>query len=142
MEVAAFEQVFAHGFAGAAFEEDVIRHHHGGFAVDLEHVGDVLHEVELFVGGGGPKVFALIDQLFLFFFTALFVDDGNGALFTKGRIGQDHIDTVIPHFFGQSIIGGNRAFISRPIPCRYKFMAHKRTTLSTISLPRKACSLR
>lgn len=103
---------FCARFPRHPFEEDVIRHYHGGLAVDLEHVGDVLHEVELFVGGGRPKVLAFINQLFLLLFTGLFIDDGNGALFTKGRIGQDHIDTVIAHFLGQGIIGRNRTFVA------------------------------
>ena len=36
MQVAAFKQVFADGFAGAAFEGDVIRHHHGGIAQGVD----------------------------------------------------------------------------------------------------------
>ena len=60
VDVAALEQFAAHGFAGAAFEEDVVGDDDGGAAVDLEHVDDVLDEVELFVAGGGPEVVALV----------------------------------------------------------------------------------
>jgi len=34
------QQFAADGLAGAAFEQDVVRHHHGGAAVDLEQCVD------------------------------------------------------------------------------------------------------
>ena len=58
VDIALMQQFSAHGFAGPAFEEDVIRHDDGGPAIDLEHGLDVLNEVELLVGGGGPEVVA------------------------------------------------------------------------------------
>ena len=45
--------VAADGLAGAAFEQHVVGHHHGGAAVLPEQGLDVLDEVELFVRGGG-----------------------------------------------------------------------------------------
>ena len=58
VDVAALEEFAANGFAGSAFEEDVIRDDDGGSAIHLQKADDVLDEVELFVAGGGPEVVA------------------------------------------------------------------------------------
>jgi hypothetical protein len=44
----------------------------------------------LFVGGGCPKVLAVVGEVFFFCF-ACFVGDGSGAFFTEGGIGEDVI---------------------------------------------------
>ena len=49
MDVAALEEFAADGFAGTAFEEDVVGEDDGCGAADLEFADDVLEEVELFV---------------------------------------------------------------------------------------------
>ena len=60
VDVAALEEFAADGFAGSAFEEDVVGEDDGGGAADLELADDVLEEVELFVRGGGPELVALV----------------------------------------------------------------------------------
>lgn len=52
VDVAALEQFAADGFAGSAFEEDVVGEDDGGGATDFDFADDGLEEVELFVRGG------------------------------------------------------------------------------------------
>ena len=91
VDVAAFEEFAADGFAGSAFEEDVVGEDDGGGAADLEFADDVLEEVELFVRGGGPEFVALV---FLLFGTDLAVvaDDGVAAFLAERRVGEDHVE--------------------------------------------------
>jgi hypothetical protein len=88
VDVGLLEQLAADGFAGAAFEEHVVRQNHGGAAVLLEDGEDVLEEVELLVARAGPEVVAVDDERFLGLL-ARGVDDGDAALFAERRIGQD-----------------------------------------------------
>ena len=55
VNIGLLEQFAADGFAGAAFEEDVVRQHDRGAAVLLEDGEDVLEEVELLVAGAWPR---------------------------------------------------------------------------------------
>jgi hypothetical protein len=52
------------GAAGAAFEEHVVGNDHRGPVIGLEQRLDVLHKVELLVGGGGPEVVPFIGDGF------------------------------------------------------------------------------
>jgi hypothetical protein len=61
VNVALVQELAADGFAGAAFEQDVVGYDHGGAAVLPEQGFDVLDKVELFVRGSGPEVTALDD---------------------------------------------------------------------------------
>ena len=68
VEVGGFEEVLADGFAGSAFKEHVVGDDDGGAAGGFQHAADVLNEVELFVGGGGPEVLAVVGEVVGFFF--------------------------------------------------------------------------
>jgi hypothetical protein len=91
VDVAAFEEFAADGFAGSAFEEDIVRKDDGGGAADFEFADDVLEEVELFVAGGGPEFVALV-FLLLGADLAVVADDGVAAFFAEGRVGEDHVE--------------------------------------------------
>src|SRR5205807_2943910 len=56
VDVALVEQLAPNGLPRAALEEDVVRDDDGRLPLDLEQGLDVLHEVELLVGGRGPEV--------------------------------------------------------------------------------------
>lgn len=56
VEIGGLEEFFADGFSCSAFEEYVIGDDNGCFAGCFENGVDVLDEVELFVGAGGPEV--------------------------------------------------------------------------------------
>src|ERR1019366_1341069 len=56
VDIGLLEQLAANRFAGAAFEENVVRNDHRGPAVLLEDREDVLDEVELLVAGGRPEI--------------------------------------------------------------------------------------
>ena len=105
VDVGLFQQFAADGFAGAAFEEDVVGEDDGGASVHLEDGMDVLEKVELFVARAGPKVVAVDDQAFFGLF-AVRADNRDAALFAKRRIGQDHV--VFAMFRGQGVLGHNR----------------------------------
>ena len=102
MDVGAFKEFAADGFAGAAFEEDVVGQYHRGAAVDLEDGMDVLEEVQLFVAGRRPEIVAVDGEAFLGLF-AVGANHGHAALFAEGRIGQDHI--VLAMFRGERVFG-------------------------------------
>ena len=93
VQVGGLQQLLADDLTGTALEEDIVRHHHSGVAVDLEDGVDVLEEVELLVGAGGPEVLAVVDQL-LVLLLALLVGDGDGGFFAEGRIGQHIVHPV------------------------------------------------
>ena len=103
VDVALVQELAADRLPGPALEQHVVRHDHGGAAVLLEQGLDVLDEVELLVGGGGPEVLAL-DDLSLAGLAVL-GDDGGAALLAEGGIGEDHLEAV-------ARVGGQR--IRRP----------------------------
>ena len=45
VHIAVFEKLAADFLARATFTEHIVRHHHGGFAIRLQHADDVLQEV-------------------------------------------------------------------------------------------------
>ena len=92
VQVGVVEQLAADRLAGAALEQDVVGHDHGGAAAAVEHGADVLHEVELLVGGGRPEVLPVVGQV-VGFLLAVFVGEAQGALLAERRIRQ-HV--VIP----------------------------------------------
>lgn len=114
VDVAAFEEFAADGFAGAAFEEDVVGEDDGGAAADHKFADDVLEEVELFVAGGGPEVGALV-FLFLGGDLAVVADDGVAALFAEGGIGENHVE------FPAAGLGEGVAFGDGGAPLRQGF---------------------
>lgn len=61
MQITLLEQVLADGFAGAALEQNVIRHDNGRPPIDFQHFDDVLDKVQPFVTGGCPEIIALDD---------------------------------------------------------------------------------
>ena len=91
VDIAAFEEFAADGFAGAAFEEHVVGENDSRRTADLELAHDVLEEVELFVAGGGPEFVALV-FLLLGRNSAIVADDGVAAFFAEGRVGEDHVE--------------------------------------------------
>ena len=90
VHVALLEQLAADRLARAAFEKHVVGHDDRGAAVLLQDREDVLEEVELLVARGRPEIVAMHDER-LFLFVAGFVDDGDAALLSEGRIGQHHL---------------------------------------------------
>ena len=58
MDVAFMQQLSAHGFACATFEQHVVRHDDCGPAVYFQQCFDVLGEVELLVAGCRPEIVA------------------------------------------------------------------------------------
>ncbi len=62
-------------------------------AVLLEDGAHMLHEVELFVAGGGPEVFAH-DVLVFAAHTAFVGDEGDAGLFAEGRVGEHHVEVA------------------------------------------------
>ena len=93
MQIGGFQQLAADDLTGAAFKQHIVRNDHGGSAGGFHDGVDVLDEVELFVGAGGPEVLAVVDQILVFLF-ALLVGDGDGRLLAEGRVGQDVVHTV------------------------------------------------
>ena len=81
------QQPLSDGFAGPAFKENVVGDDDGGFAGGFEHSVDVLHKVELLVGGGGPKILAVIGKVFALLFAG-FVGGGDATLFAKGGLAK------------------------------------------------------
>lgn len=64
VDVGLLEELAADGFAGAAFEEDVVRQHDSGASVLFEDGKNVLEEVELFVARARPEIVAVDDERF------------------------------------------------------------------------------
>ena len=89
VDVALVQQLATDRFAGTAFEQHIVRHHHRRFAVDRQDGLDVLHEVELLVRGRYPEVIA-DDRLRLAPRLTLVVDERHAALLAErssaGRI--------------------------------------------------------
>jgi hypothetical protein len=76
---------------------------------------DVLKEVKLLVAGAGPEIVAVDDEAFFRLF-ASFVNDGDAALFSKGRIGEDHV--VFAVLGGEGVFGDDGQPLSLPSPLR------------------------
>jgi hypothetical protein len=65
VDVGLVEQFTADGFPGSAFEEHVVRQHHGSSTMHLEDGEDVLEKVELLVAGAVPEVLPIDGQRLL-----------------------------------------------------------------------------
>ena len=89
MSPALLKKITPHLLAGTALEQNVVRDHHGGAAVDLQQRVNVLHEIELLIAGGGPEIFAE-DDLVVLLRVALLVDEKQALLLAERRIGKDH----------------------------------------------------
>ena len=136
VDVGLLEQFAPDGFARAAFEEDVVRQHDRRAAVLLEDGEDVLEEIELLVARARPEIVAVDDERFLGRLARL-VDDGDAALLAEGRIGQD--DLVFAVLPGQRVLGDDGQVsppTPPPMPCSSRFIAQRRVTLSTSSMPK------
>lgn len=83
VEITGFQQLFPYGFTGTAFKKHVVRHDHRRFAGRLQQGIDVLDEIELFVGAGGPEVLPVIHQIF-FLLLALLIGKGGADFLPKG----------------------------------------------------------
>ena len=88
VQLAGLQQLFAHGLARAALKQHVVRQHHGGPAVGFQQGVDVLEEVQLLVGAGGPEILAVVDQI-LFLRLALLVGESEGGFLPERRVGHD-----------------------------------------------------
>ena len=93
MQIRGLEQFLTDDLTGTTFEQHIIRHHDGGSAGGFQNGVDVLDEIQLLVGTGGPEILAVVDQLFILFF-AFLVGDGDRRLFAEGRVGQNVVHTV------------------------------------------------
>ena len=140
MHVALVQELPADGLARAAFEQHVVRHHHGGAAVLLEQRLDVLHEVELLVGRGGPEVVALDDVLLRALPSSptivvlLFLPNGGLVSTMSKRSPGSAASASADHRWARSC--------REPMPCSNRFIAHSRAVPCTSSQPLKAPSLR
>lgn len=63
VKLGGFEELLADDLPCPAFEGHVVRQDYGGAAGGLEHRADVLEEVELLVGGGGPEILAVVSEV-------------------------------------------------------------------------------
>ena len=71
--------------ANPAFKQHIVRNDHGRLARGFEHGADVLNKIELLVRGGGPKILAVVSQLFLFLFP-LAIGNRNAAFLPNGGL--------------------------------------------------------
>ena len=94
MHIGCFQQFFAHRFSGPTFKEHIVRDYHSRHAGWLEHGADVLHKVQLLVGGSGPEVLAVIGKVFLFLL-AFFVGKGLTALLSESGFAGPPNDAAI-----------------------------------------------
>lgn len=85
MDVTTLEQFAADGLTGATFEKHIIRNDDGCAAVHLEKARHVLHEIELFIAGGGPEVVAE-DGERLAAFNAFVIDNRDVDFLRKGGL--------------------------------------------------------
>jgi hypothetical protein len=128
VNVGLLEKFAPYCFAGAAFEENVVGDNDRSVAMlfqDGENTvlgsrwldgqarevagkrpevanQDALEEVQLFVARACPEIVAMYNEG-LFLFVAGFVDDGDAALLSEGRIGEHHLVFAV--------FAGERAFI-------------------------------
>jgi hypothetical protein len=92
VEVEALQQPAADALAGAAgLEQHVVRQHHAGAAVGVEHGHDVLQKVELLVGRGELEVLALV-VLALGGHRAVLAHHRVARFLAERRIGQHHVE--------------------------------------------------
>ena len=101
---------------------------------------DVLHEVELLVGGGGPEIVALDDVASRWLTLPSSPTIVVLALLAEGRIGEHQVEALAG-------VGGQRvghldglAFSWLPMPCSSRFIAHSRAVACTSSQPVKVSS--
>ena len=109
VQVAFLQQLAPHRLPRAAFKEHVVRHHYCRFPMDLQQLMDVLHKIQLLVAGRSPEVVANHGLRFPLHF-AFFGDVGDAGLFTKGRVGQNHV-VGIAGFIGQGVIHADGAAV-------------------------------
>jgi hypothetical protein len=93
MHVALVQELSPDSLPCPAFEQDIIRDNDGSPAILLEQRLDVLQEVQLLVRGRGPEVVALVG-LFLLRDLAFLAHDGDAALLSEGRIGEDDVESL------------------------------------------------
>ena len=82
MEVAGLQQFLSDGFTGSTLKEHIVRHHHCRLTGGFQQGVDVLEEVKLLVGAGGPEVLPVVDQV-LFLLLSLLVGEGQGRFFAE-----------------------------------------------------------
>ncbi|HZL44698.1 MAG TPA: hypothetical protein VFC28_00595 [Opitutaceae bacterium] len=107
VEISIFEQLLANGFTRAAFEEDIVGQHHRSAVSRPQHGADVLEEVELLVGGRGPEILPVVDEVVLLLLTFL-VGEGHAALLAEGRIGE-HVVETFAVVGDERVVGRDRA---------------------------------
>ena len=61
MEVAGLQQFLPDSLPGSALKEHIVRHHHRRLSGGFQKGVDVLEEVELLVGAGGPEILPVVD---------------------------------------------------------------------------------
>ena len=93
MHIALGKQPPTYGLAGATLKQDVVRHDHGGAAVDRQQCLDVLDEVELLVRGGRPEVVAHDHQV-LARDLALVADERHRRLAPERWVRQHHLEPL------------------------------------------------
>ena len=106
MQVGGVEQLPADRLAGAALEQHVVWNHDGGAAGGLEHGADVLHEVELLVGGRGPEVLTVVGQV-VRLLLAILVGEAECALPTERRI-REHVVVALAIVGHQRVVRRDR----------------------------------
>lgn len=108
MQVGGLQQLLADDLTCAALEKHIIRYYNSRSASGFQNGIDVLDEIQLLVGAGGPEVLTVIDKL-LVLILALLIGDGNGRLFAEGWIGE-HIVHTIAGICQQGVANGNGHF--------------------------------
>ena len=101
VEVAGLQQLLPDSLPGSALKEHIVRHHHRRLSGGFQKGVDVLEEVELLVGAGGPEILPVVDQV-LFLLLPLLIGEGEGGFFAKGRIGE-HIVEPLPRVGEQGV---------------------------------------
>lgn len=61
VEVAGLQQLLPDSLPGSALKEHIVRHHHRRLSGGFQKGVDVLEEVELLVGAGGPEILPVVD---------------------------------------------------------------------------------
>lgn len=94
VQIGCFQQLSAHNLASSALKQHIVWHNHGCLAGSFQNRVDVLHKIQLLVGTGRPEILTVINEVFFLLF-ALFIGKGEGGLFTKRRVCQNIIHTVV-----------------------------------------------
>ena len=105
VEVAGLQQFLPDSLPGSALKEHIVRHHHRRLSGGFQKSIDVLEEVELLVGAGGPEILPVVDQV-LFLLLPLLIGEGEGGLFPEGRI-SEHIVEPLPRVGEQGVPQGD-----------------------------------